>query len=113
MASKILLGAVGEKDAVMAFRAIGMRAVAADSAAEASQAIHKLKNEGVRIIFITEAAARMAAEMVARYQNDPELSIIPVPGVSGTDGYGQAQLKANVFKAIGADIMLDEDRKEE
>lgn len=113
MAGKILLGAVGERDAVLAFRAIGMRAIAADTAQEASQAIHQLRAQGVRVIFITEAAARLAQEMVDRYQNDPQLSIIPVPGVSGTDGYGQAKLKANVFKAIGADIMLDEDRKEE
>lgn len=110
--AKTLLGAVGEKDAVLAFKAIGMRAVPAHTAQEANAAIHRLKNEGVRVIFITESAAEWAQETLDRYQSDPDLSIIPVPGARGSLGFGQAQLRANIIKAIGADIAFDQNRKE-
>lgn len=107
MADKVLLGAVGEKDAVLALRSIGVRALPAVTAQEASAAIHQLYREGVRVIFITEAAARLAREMIERFQDDPKLAIIPIPGTTGTDGFGQEQVHANVLKAIGADLQFD------
>jgi V/A-type H+-transporting ATPase subunit F len=112
MADKVLLGAVGEKDAVLAFQAIGVRALPASSAEEVNAAIHQLAKEGTRVIFITEAAARLAPEMIGRYANDQQLSIIPVPGTGGTDGYGELQVHLNVIKAIGSDILADNSRKE-
>ncbi len=113
MEQKTLLGAVGEKDAVMAFKAIGVEAVAADTAPQVNAAIHRLVTQGVRVIFITEAAARLAPEMIAQYDGDPNISIIPVPGTLGTDGYGSQRLKQNVLKAIGADILHEQDEKED
>ena len=112
MADKVLLGAVGEKDAVLAFQAIGVRALPASTAEEVNAAIHLLAKEGTRVIFITEAAARLAPEMIQRYAGDQQLSIIPVPGTGGTDGYGELQVHLNVIKAIGSDILADNSRKE-
>ncbi len=107
MADKLLLGAVGEKDAVLAFRSVGVRAVPTLTAQETASAIHRLYREGVRVIFITEAAARLAPEMIERFSDDPQLAIIPIPGTTGTDGYGEAQVRANVLKAIGAELTFD------
>ncbi len=112
MEHKTLLGAVGERDAVMAFRAIGVHAVAAETAEQTDAAIHRLVSQGVRVIFITEAAARLSPEMMERYDGDPDISIIPVPGTLGTDGFGSQRLKQNVLKAIGADILQTQDEKE-
>lgn len=112
MDDKVLLGAVGEKDAVLAFKAIGIKAMPAQTAQEVQAAIHRLYKEGVRVIFVTEAAARLAPEIINRFENDPALSIIPVPGTAGTDGYGERRVRDNVLKAIGSDVFLDNDRKE-
>ena len=51
------VGAIGEREVIGAFRAIGMRAAAAQTEAEVAQAVHQLLQEGVRVIFITELAA--------------------------------------------------------
>lgn len=112
MEHRTLLGAVGEKDAVMAFKAIGVRAVAAQTAEQTDAAIHGLIKAGARVIFVTEAAARLAPEMIARYDGDADISIIPVPGNLGTDGYGLQRLHQNMLKAIGADILHDNNEKE-
>ena len=102
------IGAVGEAEVIGAFRAIGMKAVAADSEKSVAQAVHKLVAEGVRVIFITEAAARAGAETFERYKTDPEVTLIPIPGSGGSDGLGRERVHANVEKAIGADILLNE-----
>ena len=102
------IGAVGEKEVIGAFRAIGRRAVAAETGVEGAQAVHRLVQDGVRVIFITEQAARRGAETFERYQTDPAVTLIPIPGSSGSDGLGMERVHANVEKAIGADILFDD-----
>lgn len=99
------IGAVGEKDVVYAFRVIGMEAREAETPDEIGKAVFKLVREGVRIILITESAARKIPDIIEKYKSDPEVALIPVPGSSGTDGYGMEQVHANVEKAIGTDIL--------
>ena len=36
----------------------------------------------------------------------------PIPGSAGTDGYAMSRVKANVEKAIGADILFSNHQKE-
>jgi len=112
MDDKVLLGAVGEKDAVLAFKAIGAKTAPAQTAQQVAAAVHRLKEEGVRVIFITETAAEQAPEVLQRYANDPALTLIPVPGTAGSTGYGTQQVRRNVLKAIGAELVLDQDKKE-
>lgn len=106
MADNLLrLGAVGEEDAIMAFKAIGAIAIPATTADEVTAALHRLSKDGVPVIFITEAAARLAPEALSRYEQTMETAVIPIPGIKGSDGFGAQQLRANVIKAIGADII--------
>ena len=106
------MGAVGEEDAILAFKAIGAETVPAATPDEVAKALNRLSREGVPIIFITEAAARMNPEALSRYEREPGTAVIPVPGVRGTDGYGAQLLRDYVIKAIGADILLRQDRNE-
>lgn len=109
MAESLLrLGAVGEEDAIMAFKAIGAVAIPASTADEVSAALFRLSKDGIPVIFITEAAARMAPEALSRYEQTLETAVIPVPGIRGSDGFGAQQLRANVIKAIGADIITSQ-----
>ena len=102
------VGAVGEREVIGAFRAIGMRAVPAETDTEVAQAVHRLVSDGVRVIFITEQAARAGAETFEKYKTDPAVTLIPIPGSAGSDGLGMRRVHANVEKAIGADILFDD-----
>ena len=104
------VGAVGEREVIGAFRAIGMQAVAAETEKEVAQAVYRLVQSGVRVIFITEAAARVGHETFERYQTDPAVTLIPIPGSAGSDGLGMQRVRANVEKAIGANILLDDEQ---
>ncbi len=102
------MGAVGERDVVTAFGAMGMRVAAAETADAVAQAVFQMAEDGVPVIFITEKAARLVPETFERYKTSAATVLIPIPGSQGTDGFGMQRVKANVEKAIGADILFGE-----
>lgn len=110
--NKLRIGAVGEEDAILAFKAIGAIAIPAVTAEAVTAALFALSQDKVPVIFITEQAARIAPEALARYETTPDVAIIPIPGIMGTDGYGEARVRENVIKAIGADILMNQEKKE-
>lgn len=114
MADKSMrIGAVGEEDAVLVFRAIGASVIPALTGDEATAALHRLYQEGVPVVFITEAAARLIPETLQKYEQMPGMAVIPIPGIRGTDGYGARRVRDSVIKAIGADILINHEGNEE
>ena len=69
--ANITMGAVGERDAVLCFKAIGMQVVPTETPEETTKALFTLTRQGVRVIFITEHAAKQATEALQRYKDDP------------------------------------------
>ena len=55
--------------------------------------------------------SQFVAEALEKYKTMPETAVIPIPGSQGTDGYGMRRVKANVEKAIGADILFNNEEK--
>lgn len=114
MAEKgMTMGAVGERDAVLCFKAIGMKVVETTNPDETARALFRLTKDGIRVIFITENAARQAPEALQRYQTQADVAVIPIPGSQGSTGYAMARVKANVEKAIGADILFGNEKEKE
>jgi V/A-type H+-transporting ATPase subunit F len=103
------VAAVGSRDTVLAFRALGLEVVPAETAAEASRAVFNLAQAGCAVIFITEDMAAQIGETMERYRTEPLPAIIPIPGATGSDGSGMKRVRANVEKAIGADILFREE----
>lgn len=103
------IAAIGSNDAVLAFRAIGLTVVPVQTAEETSQAVFRLAEDGYAVIFITEAEAEMIPETISRYKTEAMPAIIPIPGAYGSTGLGMRNVRANVEKAIGADILFKEE----
>lgn len=101
------MGVVGERDVVLAFKAMGMKVVPAETPEAIQAAVFAMAQEGIPVIFITERAARLVPETLDRYKASAQPAIIPIPGSQGTDGFGMRRVKANVEKAIGADILFE------
>ena len=108
MADKKKVGVIGEKEVVLAFLALGMRVITANDTQSVEKAIQTLVFENIPVIYITEKAMSLAKNLVAHYQGDLNVSIIPIPGSDGTDGTGMKRVRANVEKAIGADILFQD-----
>ena len=103
------IAVVGSRDTVLAFKALGLAVHPVDSAEEASQAVYRLAKDGTAVIFITEEYAAQIDETISRYKSSALPAIIPIPGASGATGEGMKRVRANVEKAIGADILFKEE----
>lgn len=106
--NKAKMAAVGDRNSVMLWNAVGVKTVFASEKEDIENALHALAKEGVAVIFITEPAARLAAETVERYRIEPFPAIIPIPSADGSDGLGMRNIYENVEKAIGSNILFEE-----
>lgn len=95
---------IGDKDSILAFKAIGVEVFPIKNAFDASETLKKLARE-YAIIFITEEIAESICEVVNRYKARPYPAVIPIPGASGATGYGMRGISKDVEKAIGTDIL--------
>lgn len=93
---------------MLAFKALGLKVVPADTPAAVSRAVNDLAREGAQVIFITEREAAQIEETISRYKTALAPAIIPIPGAQGATGLGMAAVRANVEKAVGANILFDE-----
>lgn len=110
MKKKISIAAIGDRDSVMLFQALGVEAFYSNDPRETERTIHRLAKEGCKVIYITEQAAEAAKDALERYKTEPFPAIIPIPSRVGTTGLGMRAIRANVEKAVGADILFGEER---
>ena len=100
------IAVVGARDAVLAFKALGLTVCPVAGAQEASAEVFRLAEGGAAVIFITEEVAAQIEETISRYKSRALPAIIPIPGASGATGEGMRRIRANVEKAVGADILF-------
>lgn len=105
-----LIAVVGDKDSVLAFKAIGVDVYPVEQEIEAMEKVHMLART-YSVIFVTEQVAIWAETYLKRYKARPYPVIVPIPSAVGSKGYGAANIKANIEKAIGADILFDKEEK--
>ncbi len=103
------MAVVGARDSVLAFKALGLTVMPAQTPEEASKAVRTLVKDGYAIIFITEEMAEAIQETLSKYKTQPLPAIIPIPGSNGSNGYGMRALRDNVEKAVGADILFQKE----
>ena len=105
MASDAKIAVIGDKESILIFKALGFHTVEAFTAETVDKAIKALAEDHYAVIYITEDAAEMVAETIDRYKTIAYPAIIPIPGRTGAKGIGMKGVRANVEKAIGADIL--------
>lgn len=104
------MAAIGDRDSIMLWRALGLETVFAEDALSIARAIDRLAKEEVAVIYITEQAAEKVPDTIQRYLTKSFPAIIPIPNREGTTGYGMSGIKRNVDKAIGADILFGDNK---
>ena len=65
---------------------------------------------GFKVIFLTEPVYAQCSEAINKFKTETFPAIIPIPDSHGPSGVAMAAIKANVEKAIGADILFSEDK---
>lgn len=99
------IGVVGDKDSVLAFKAIGIDVFPVVEDDEARKIIDKLAMEGYAVIFVTEQVAQNIEETIERYNKMITPAVILIPSNQGSLNIGMKRIQDNVEKAVGVNIL--------
>ena len=97
---------IGDRDSVLIGKAVGLGVFDETDGERANKLIYRLAREGCKVIFLTEPVY----EAINKFKTETFPAIIPIPDSHGPSGVAMAAIKANVEKAIGADILFSEDK---
>ncbi|MDE7395170.1 MAG: V-type ATP synthase subunit F [Clostridiales bacterium] len=101
------IAVLGDKDSVLAFKAVGADAFHAGNAFEANDVLRRIKDE-YTVIFITEDLASKIEDTLGKLKSRAYPIVIPIPGQNGSDGFGMKGVRSDVEKAVGADILFND-----
>lgn len=99
------VGVVGDRDSVLAFKALGVDVKTTTSPEETRRAVDSMAREEYGVIFITEQLAAEIPETINRYNDEMVPAIILIPSNQGTLNIGMERINENVEKAIGSNIL--------
>ena len=101
------IAVLGPHESVMAFQALGMEVFSAAGPEDAEKRLHWLARQDYAVVYVMEETAAGLESAIERYKNVPFPAVILLPGSQGSTGLGMSALKANVEKALGADILFN------
>ena len=99
------IGVVGDKDSVLAFKALGVDVAPVVGADEARRAVDKMAMNDYAVIFVTEQVAVTIEETIERYNNQLLPAVILIPSNQGTLNIGSKRISESVEKAVGMNIL--------
>lgn len=102
------IAVIGDKESVLGYRAVGFHTFESTGPAEDRELIYRLAAQDFGIIFITEQALAPVIDVLERYKDEKVPAIIPIPSKDGTLGLGVKNVKSSVERAVGADILFNE-----
>ena len=99
------IGVVGDKDSVLAFKAIGIDVYPVFNVEEARKTIDTMAVNNYGVIFVTEQVAKDLNETIERYNKMMVPAIILIPSNQGSLNIGMKRISDNVEKAVGVNIL--------
>ena len=99
------VGVIGDKDSVLAFKALGVDVFTVTEADEARKTVDTMARNNYGVIFITEQIASLIPDTVDRYDKEIIPAVILIPSNQGTLNIGMDRINENVEKAVGSNIL--------
>lgn len=99
------IAVIGDKDSILAFKALGIDVFSVNRSDEARKIIDKLALNNYGVIFVTEQLAQELEETIERYNKQIVPAIILIPSNQGTLNIGIRKINENVEKAVGVNIL--------
>lgn len=99
------IGVVGDKDSILAFKALGVDVFTAYERDEARRIVDTIAREKYGIIFITEQVASLIPDTIERYDKEIIPTVILIPSNQGTLDIGMKRINDSVVKAVGSNIL--------
>lgn len=100
---------LGDRDSIYGFAAIGLDTYPIEDTEDAARLLKKLAGKDYAVIYITESLQSVLESEIDNYISMVTPAIIPIPGVSGNTGKGMRNIKKSVERAVGSDIIFNND----
>ncbi len=105
------IGIIGDRDSVLGFMALGFAVHEVQNEDGAAEKLHSLvRSNEYATIFIVEDLAVKIQDDISKYKDMPLPAITVIPGSKGSTGYGMANIKSAVERAVGTDILFKEEQ---
>mgnify|MGYP001114197787 CR=1 FL=1 len=101
---------IGDADSVLGFRALGVETVVPGSEDEAREQFQRLVKEETSVIMITEDLMEALQEEIDGTVHMAVPSVVVLPGIKGTQKKGEHTIRELIIKAVGVDLMSEEQR---
>ena len=99
------IAVIGDRESVYGFSSLGLDIYPAYSGSEVKSLIKKLAEENYAVIYITEALAKDASDIIEKYSRVITPAIILIPGVSGNTGEGMSSVMKSIERAVGSALL--------
>ncbi|MCP4129496.1 MAG: hypothetical protein GY754_00630 [bacterium] len=99
------IAAVGHREAVLPFIAVGAQVTITDNIEEAREAVEKYAGDGYPIIMVSDDMAAEMVDILDRYLASPTPCITAIPGKTGHSSFSNERINFLIKKAIGIDIV--------
>jgi V/A-type H+-transporting ATPase subunit F len=106
---------MGDKDSILGFKAIGFDIYPTEQKSpigdreETASLLESLVADGYALIYVTEDTASDIMDEISKYRSSYFPAIILIPGSTGSLGIGKRFVKESIEKAVGADILAQDD----
>ncbi len=102
------IGVVGDYESVCGFSALGLDTFYAEDAQSAYQIVKRLVKNIYGIIYVIEEYMEELSEVYEKYSEMQIPAIVPIPSAKGAMGFGMERVKRNVNRAVGSDIIFNQ-----
>jgi len=100
---------LGDRDSIYGFAALGLETYPVGDTEVAAKLLKDLADKDYAVIYITENLQSALEAEIDNYVSMITPAIIPIPGVSGNTGKGMRNIKKSVERAVGSDIIFNND----
>ncbi len=105
------IGVIGKKEEILAFKGIGIDTFFVNTAEETEELLLKLRKDSsshYAILFLSEELFQnLSKDVLDRVTKEALPAIVPLPGVSGSTGFGDTRMREFVKQAVGSDIFAN------
>ena len=99
------IAVVGDKDSILAFKALGVDVFTVYDGEEARKTVDTIARNNYGIIFLTEQIASLIPDTIERYNKEIIPAVILIPSNQGSLNIGLSRINENVEKAVGSNIL--------
>ncbi len=101
---------MGDRESIQGFLALGVETFEVNTAEQAAKTLADLvKSQKYAVLFVVENLLSAMGDELLRYKDLTLPAITAIPGKGGPIGYGMTALKRATERAVGTDILFQND----